>query len=78
MTTGMFKITVHNAYQDVGQETYTGFSNNLSFDPTVEEMNRNSSYCGGISDGQEGNIEPLFGAHIREAATTVKKLFSSR
>jgi hypothetical protein len=80
--TKMLEITVHNAYQDAVQGDYTDFLNNLSFTPTVQELNRNSSSPGQVSDGSlpepEGEPEPLFGTHIREAAGTVKKLFRSR
>jgi hypothetical protein len=61
----MFEISVHNAYQDASQGNYTDFSNNLSFEPTVDELNRNTSHPGGVSEGQEIGGEPLFGEHIR-------------
>jgi len=74
------QISIHNPYQNLGQGNYTGFSNNLSFEPTVEELNRTATLGGEVSLGEsaprEGSDEPAFGTHITEAVTTVKKLFS--
>jgi hypothetical protein len=78
-------ISISNPYKDINQSSFGGdFFNNLSFSPTVKELNE---IIGGhqeihqltstSSNGQETE-EPLFGTHIREAAKTVKKLFSSR
>jgi hypothetical protein len=80
MAQTMQQIMIQNPYQTPGQSTYTGFNNNnLSFEPTVEELNRTASFGGQISIKESGCSEiadePLFGAHIREAAGTVRKLF---
>lgn len=76
------QISVHNPYQDMGQTDYTGFFNNLSFTPTVEELNRTTASRGEVSQPcsavQEENEDRLFGTHIREAATTLKKLIRPR
>jgi len=44
------KVFVNNPYQDASQTDYHGFVNNLSFTPTVEELNRNSLSRGDVSD----------------------------
>jgi len=75
------QIFLKNPYQDVEQAKDATFSTNLSFRPTVEEMNRVTSLPGGISEGSapaEDEVEPMFGTHIREAAGTIRKLFGTR
>jgi len=73
-------LIIQNPFQDSGENTVAGFSNNLSFSPTVEELNRATTQSGGISEGTpapaaEADYEPLFGTHLREAADTLKKVF---
>lgn len=78
MTQTWQQISIQNPYQNLGQSTYTGFMNNLSFEPTVEELNRTSSFGGDFSIRESGvddvPDEPLFGTHVREAMTTITKL----
>jgi hypothetical protein len=80
--TKALEVFVKNPYQNMGQAHSTVFFNNLSFNPTVEELNRTAAFPGQSSQSaslpQRKDEEPLFGEHIREAATTVKKLFGRR
>jgi hypothetical protein len=69
-------ITTQNPYNSAGQATVNGFFNNLSYDPTVEELNRTiSSSREAVQPTESEAEEPAFGTHLREAAGTVKKLF---
>lgn len=75
---GMPDISIHNPFKDAAQGTADHFYNNLSYSPTVEELNAkigSSPKMVGIPAVQAEPAEPLFGTHIREAATSVKKLF---
>lgn len=76
-----FQSSVQNPNKDTHQTNYAVFVNNLSFSPTVEELNRSITSGGELSQTcspvQEVD-DPMFGTHIREAATTVKKLFHAR
>ncbi len=79
----IFEISIHNPYKDMGQTDAGGFFNNLSFTPTVRELNRTTSSSGEVSQTasspvQEEDDDRLFGTHIREAATTMKKIFGTR
>jgi hypothetical protein len=72
----MLKIFLNNPYQDAVQANSIGFLNNTSFTPTVEEINRTLSPRGDSFQAVSESDEPFFGTHIREAATTVKKLLA--
>jgi hypothetical protein len=76
------EINMKNPRQDIGQAKDSTFSTNLSFDPSIEEMNRVSLVPGGISEVQvapeEDENDPMFGTHLREAAGTLRKIFGSR
>lgn len=86
-TNGMIlQILNQNPYQNAGQAT-DGFSNNLRYctvdgNPvTAEEFNTKIGSSGemaqSVSSGAEGSEdEPLFGTHLREAATTLRKIFN--
>ena len=73
------KIEVVNAYQNLGQ-AIASLSNvsNLSFSPTIEELNRIWSGHGStvsVEDRKVEQLEPddaLFGTHLREAIRTVR------
>jgi hypothetical protein len=69
------QIDVTNPYKDTTQvDCSTGMGiNNLSFEPTVQEFNQLIGSSDG-TDVREDDVEPLFGTHIREAVTTLKKL----
>jgi hypothetical protein len=75
----IFLMSAQNPYQDMKQTNYRVFINNLSFTPTVEELNRTVTLGAEISQScsnvQDGGHDRLFGTHIREAATALKKLF---
>lgn len=72
--------SIDNPYQNIGQSASTDLMNNLSLSPTTSEFNRTLSFGGSTTTLNSAIVEtegePLFGTHIREAATTVKKLFS--
>ena len=78
----IFLMAAQNPYQDTKQTNYSAFINNLSFTPTVEELNRTVTLGAEISQAcsnvQDGGDDRLFGTHIREVATTLKKLFHTR
>jgi hypothetical protein len=74
-----------NPYQNIGQANVDGFSNNLRYcdvgQVTAEEFNaklgssKDTERC--VSDPENDKAEePLFGTHLREAASTVRKLFN--
>jgi hypothetical protein len=78
----IFLKSAQNPYQVAKQTNYSVFINSLSCTPTVEELNRTvtlgaeiSQVCSNVQDGGD---DRLFGTHIREAATTLKKLFHTR
>jgi hypothetical protein len=80
---GTTELLIQNPYSNAGQATVNGFLNNLSYAPTLEELNRaiTSSRDAAQKFGTEANeepVEPAFGTHVHEAATTVEKLFGSR
>jgi hypothetical protein len=77
---GLLDISIHNPFKDASQGVADHFYNNLSFNPTVEELNQKIGSSPDMGLDTEGSTqaepsEPLFGTHIREAATSVKKLF---
>jgi hypothetical protein len=85
-TNGILQIQFlnQNQYQNAGQ-TADGFSNNLRYctvdgNPvTAEEFNTKIGGSGemarSVSSADDTEDEPLFGTHLREAATTLKKIF---
>ena len=71
-------ISIANPYQNLSQSASTDLMNNLSLSPTGSEFNRTLGSGGSTTtiNAVPTGGEPLFGTHIREAATTVKKLFA--
>ena len=76
-----------NAYQNAAQASQGGFSNNLRYCnvengfSTVQEFNTkigsSLDMAKRLSQPQEEEEdEPLFGTHIRQAATTIRKIFA--
>ena len=76
------QLLTKNAFDNLGQATVSGFFNNLSFTPTVEELNRNVTssadaahiFFGTKLQSADEPVEPAFGTHIREAAVAVRRL----
>ena len=74
-------MMVHNPYKDAVQVNGGEFYNNLSPNPTVEELNAKTGSSRDVAvrfsrePEAEGADEPVFGTHVRQAAKAVKKLF---
>ena len=74
------KITAANCLQNLGQNVERfSYLGNMSFSPTIQELNRLWSGRGstvvGDKDRQVEQLEPddaLFGTHLREAIRTVR------
>ncbi|MGB6358576.1 MAG: hypothetical protein WBF30_07330 [Candidatus Acidiferrales bacterium] len=75
---GLPNISINNPFKDASQGNADHFYNNLSFSPTVEELNEkigsSPSMVGAALQAPREADEPMFGVHIREAAASVKKL----
>lgn len=91
LTSNSLQILCQNPYQNARQVGPTeGFSNNLPYYGDIEgdvvtaevfnaKMGTSREMAQRISVPLlEEEDEPLFGAHIREAATTLGKLFGKR
>lgn len=81
MGNAQLDISAHNPFKDAAQGIPDRFYNNLSFNPTVEELNEKIGSSprvvenAGEDNGRREASGPLFGTHIREAAVSIKKLF---
>jgi len=73
------ELFIQNPYSDAGQMTVNGFFNNLSYNPTVEELNRTIIHSSeAVQHTEPEKDEPAFGTHIREAVEIVKDWTKSR
>ena len=70
------QILVNNNFENVRQpDCIPSAGTTLSFEPTVQELNAVIVGGGNATQSNTDTLEPAFGEHLREAATTVRKLF---
>jgi len=81
-------VLIQNPYQNAGATTMDSPLNNLPYNDVQEAPVRAEEFnakigsskdmaqriCGAVENESEED-EPMFGTHLREAATTVRKLF---
>lgn len=70
------QILVSNNFENLGQPSrIASMGTTPSFEPTVQELNAVVVGRGDATQSGDDTSEPAFGEHVREAATTVRKLF---
>jgi hypothetical protein len=70
------QILVSNNFENLGQPgSIASAGTTVSFEPTVQELNAVIVGGGNATQSRDDTSEPAFGEHVREAVTTVRKLF---